>query len=326
MDRRSFIGKSAVSGLAASLALPQSGLAAPEERVVVITGAGSGFGFRMAETYARNGFRVVATLRDGDERNQEKKRALESLTNSGLNVIVDELDVLDTESHKSFIEELVVREKHIDIWVNNAGILPFCPIETTPPKLWELVMGTNVIGPMNLASEVLPYMRERRSGLLIQISSRVGRVTLPGLGVYSTSKFALETATETFHYEAKNSDVDFAIIQPSAFDTDINRNAVALFQNVTLPLLTEQKPQAGAYYREFLEELVNGFSHQPTRNPQEVADKALEIALADRNERNLRYPVGDFSELQDVQNMNEFTSHIQRSALNMSGKGDWYRD
>jgi NAD(P)-dependent dehydrogenase (short-subunit alcohol dehydrogenase family) len=168
-------------------------------------------------------------------------------------------------------------------------------------------------------------MRERGSGLVIAVSSRVGRVIIPGLGLYCTSKFALETAMESMHYESTPQGIDFAILQPSAFDTDVNRNARRIYASLTRPAIEAQSPQGAAYHRAFLETLDRNFSGQPSRDPQEVAELALGMALTPRDQRVLRYPVGDERELGPVRTLNGQVASLQEGALRDSGYGNLYR-
>ena len=331
MDRRQFLDHAA-GALVASAISGQAGQASAQVRpsrpeVVLITGSSTGFGRRLALTYARAGYSVVATMREPRERNAGNRDALlESARTEGLRLRVEELDVTDSPQASAVVAGVLAREKRIDVLVNNAGIIVFTPSEIAPPELWDFQMRTNVYGPLDLTRIVLPSLRERGNGLVIMVSSRVGRVVIPGLGLYCASKFALETATEAMHYESTPQGVDFAIIQPSAFDTDVNRNARRIYANVTRPLIEERSPRGAAFHRSFLETLDRNFSGQPGRDPQEVADLALRITERPREERVLRYPVGDEREMGPVRTLNSQVATLQEGALREGGYGHLWRD
>jgi NAD(P)-dependent dehydrogenase (short-subunit alcohol dehydrogenase family) len=295
------------------------------QKVVLITGCSSGFGRHMALTYARAGFKTFASMRSPDLKNKIPANELQKIgTQEGLFLKVLKLDITSKEEASEAVELIIREEGRLDILVNNAGIFVYSPIEVIPPELWRYQMETNLYGPMSLVGLVMPHMRRQKSGLIIQVSSRVGRVTIPGIGLYCTSKFALESATECAHYEATLQGIDFALIQPTAFDTNINRNAKKIYSNVTLPLIQKERYEGQKFHQRFLEQLDNDFSGNPTRNPQEVADLALKIALSTRGERQLRYPLGDAHEVGPVKEMNKFTSQLQRNALQGRYR-DWFR-
>lgn len=330
MKRREFIENAVHVGAMAAVAawsLPGSvARAAPRDEVVLITGTSSGFGQRMALTFARAGYRTYATMREPRGRNAAKASYLsERARDENLALFVEELDVTASDQARALIETLIGREGRIDTLINNAGAFVYSPIEVAPPELWDYQMRVNVFGPMDLVGLVMPHMRARGSGLVIQMSSRVGRVLVPGISLYATSKFALEAATEAAHYESTPFGIDFAIVQPTAFDTDINRNARRIFREISLPLIHRLRPQGASAHKRMIDKLDSDFSGQPTRNPQEVAELALAIARMPRAERVLRYPVGDDRELAAVRSVNAFTARLQAQVLNEAGYGGLYR-
>ena len=331
MDRREFLDRSSGAVIASALAFQAAGNVYAQgiarEEVVLITGTSTGMGRLMALTFARAGFVVVATMREASGRNAGNRDSLVELArNESLRLRVEELDVTNSKQASAVVAGVLAREKRIDILVNNAGVIVYTPTEIAPPQLWDFQMRTNVYGPLDITRLVMPAMRERGRGLVFMVSSRVGRVIIPGLGLYCTSKFALETATEAMHYESTPQGIDFAIIQPSAFDTEVNRNARRIYASVTRPLLDSQSPRGAAFHRTFLETLDRNFNGQPNRNPQEVADLALRVALRDRDQRVLRYPIGDERELGPVRTLNSQVATLQEGALRDSGYGNLWRD
>ena len=148
---------------------------------------------------------------------------------------------------------------------------------------------------------------------------------IPGIGLYCASKIALESATEATYYETTGQGIDLALIEPTAFNTEINRNAVKICRTITLPALIRRRPEGEQHYRDFLRRLENAFSGNPTRDPQEVADLAIDIARTPSALRTLRYPVGDSSETVPVEATNEYLREQQRAALQQSGYSNLFR-
>ena len=328
MKRRDFIERTAtVSALtAASIAFPYRLFAQPRSEVVVITGSGSGFGKQMALTFARSVYRVLATMRDIVGRKQAAAEELrQTARREGLLLFVEQLDVTNDNECRDVISRIWSTTGRIDIFVNNAGVLVYTPTEIAPAALWQYQMNTNLHGPMNLVGFVQPLMRQSNKGLFIQISSRVGRAIIPGLGLYCTSKMAFESASEALYYEATPQNIDVAIIQLSAYASDINRNAGRIYNQITRPLLSQLRPTSAQYYEDFLNKLERDFSGNPQRNPQEVADLALNIARTPSQNRFLRYTVGDESELDAVDEINRFLSDKREAVLSDSGYRELYR-
>jgi len=329
MKRRTFI-KNTGKLMATGIVMPKSILAqinnSSEGKVVLITGTSSGFGYHMALTFARAGHNTYASMRNIKTKNKNvADQFLEIQKKEKLNLNLIELDVTKSKQCKEVIDHIISKENKIDILINNAGIFAYCPMEIVPKELWELQMRTNVFGPMELAGLVLPHMRENKSGLIIQVSSRVGRVVIPGISLYCSSKFALETATEGAHYEATSQGIDFAIIQPTAYKTKVNPNARKLYSEFTRPLIEVQRPQGTKFHEDFLNILNNDFSGIPTRNPQEIADLALKISQTPRDIRKLRYPMGDSWEVNPLKEINSQISNMQKSALRGRYE-NWYRN
>jgi NAD(P)-dependent dehydrogenase (short-subunit alcohol dehydrogenase family) len=330
MERRQFLEVSTGAALLSAAYSSTRAFGQQEQsnkEVVLITGTSSGFGRSMALTFARAGYSVIATMREPDQRNLKNKLFLLELARAeGLLLRVEELDVNSQAQTAALLDGIKNRENRIDILVNNAGIIVYTPTEIAPPSLWTYQMQTNLYAPLNLTRMVLPFMRDRGKGLVIMISSRVGRVVVPGLGLYCASKFALETATEAMHYETTPQGIDFAILQPSAFDTDVNRNARRIYSSFSRPILERESPRGTEFYSNFLNRLDRNFAGQPTRPPQELATLALQIANLSSRERTLRYPIGDSWEIDPVRTLNRQVSAMQEAALRSGGYGDLWRD
>jgi NAD(P)-dependent dehydrogenase (short-subunit alcohol dehydrogenase family) len=159
-------------------------------RTWLITGVSSGFGRALAEKVLSIGDRVVGTLRSDAARAEFEKLS----PGNAVGVILDVTHDSDIEPAVSAIESDV---GPIDVLVNNAGYGHEGTIEETSMEEYRAQFAVNVFGAVAMIKAVLPYMRERRKGHIINITSMGGIVTFPGLGVYHGSKFALEGISET---------------------------------------------------------------------------------------------------------------------------------
>jgi NAD(P)-dependent dehydrogenase (short-subunit alcohol dehydrogenase family) len=153
--------------------------------VALVTGCSSGFGFLLVEPLARAGFTVYATMRDPQTRNAGPAQALRALADQGLSVRVLPLDVTSDAQ----VDAAVARIEgdtggRIDLLVNNAGVMFGGVTEAFTPGEFDRQFQTNVIGLFRVTRAVLPAMRRQRSGLLVHISSIVGRIAPPFFGEF----------------------------------------------------------------------------------------------------------------------------------------------
>ncbi len=185
------------------------------QRIAVVTGSSSGFGKLTVEALAADGWRVFGTMRNSTTVNAAAAAALRAV---GAEVV--ELDVLSDASVDA-AATTILSSGTPDVLVNNAG-QTFCGLtEAFTPAAVERQFATNVFGPLRVNRAFLPAMRARRSGLVVYVSSAVGRIVLPFFGVYAASKVALEALAETTSYELAPSGVDVAIVEPGDYPTGI---------------------------------------------------------------------------------------------------------
>jgi len=187
------------------------------KKVVLITGTNSGFGYLAAKSSAAKDYTVYATIRDVNGRNAERASELAAIDN--INVV--ELDVTDTEGVKKVVNDIISKEGQLDVLVNNAGFYGGGLAETYEVDDLEKMFDVNVKGVWRVTKASLPQMRKQGQGLIINISSGLGRFSAPFMTVYNGTKFALEGLTEGLHYEVRPLGVDVALIQPGAFPTEI---------------------------------------------------------------------------------------------------------
>ena len=207
LNRRQLLGASVLAG--AALAMPAAaaaaqGTAAAEPdlsgKSVLITGTSSGFGYVGALHYARLGAKVIATMRDLPRPEAAELRRIAA--DEGLDLHVVELDVLSDESVAAGIAEGErIAGGKLDVLVNNAGIGISGPVEIQDMEAMRHIFGTNVEGYQRTARAALPKMRAAGSGLVVNVSSQLGRVIVPNIGLYSSTKFAVEALSEQMAYE-----------------------------------------------------------------------------------------------------------------------------
>ena len=181
----------------------------------VVTGSSTGIGYATALTLAEAGHSVVATMRDPDRcdlATVAKERDLD--------VEVVALDVVDDAAVADVFAE-VLAAGAVDVLVNNAGIGDGSVVEETDLEIFRQVMETNFFGALRCTKAVLPGMRERGSGWVVNVTSQGGRIALPGMGAYCGSKFALEAVSESLSIELEPFGVRVAIIEPGAIMTAI---------------------------------------------------------------------------------------------------------
>ncbi|MGG0717542.1 oxidoreductase [Robertmurraya massiliosenegalensis] len=179
-------------------------------RVVLITGASAGMGEAAAKLFYEKGYIVYAGAR--------RIEKMEHLQQLGINTRY--LDVTNTESIQSFVNEILQKEKRIDILINSAGYGSFGALEDVSPEEAKRQFDVNVFGAVNLTQLVLPTMREQRSGKIVNISSIGGQIYTPLGGWYYASKHALEAISDTLRLEMKPFGVDVIIIEPGGTATE----------------------------------------------------------------------------------------------------------
>jgi NAD(P)-dependent dehydrogenase (short-subunit alcohol dehydrogenase family) len=244
---------------------------------VLITGSNSGFGLLAAETFARAGHTVHASLR-----NRGKGAALEALKAQGLPVHLVTLDVTDEASAKVAVAEASAAAP-IDVLVNNAGFEVSGAVEHLSDASLKRQFDTNVLGVVRMVRHVVPAMRERRSGTIINVSSVAGLIAAPFTGAYSASKHAVEAFSEAMWFELRPFDVRVVLIEPGGFQTNFGDNVIVE------PSWDERSPYRSVAER--FSKAMEGFRAGPPQNPQEVAD--LIVAAATAEDPKLRYLAGD---------------------------------
>jgi NAD(P)-dependent dehydrogenase (short-subunit alcohol dehydrogenase family) len=188
-------------------------------KTVLITGGSRGLGLVMAREFAREGARLVLCARD----ETELHRARTDL--EGFDVMTVPCDVTDKQAVTEMIERVNARFGGVDVLVNNAGVIQVGPIEVMTPEDFEITMQAHFWGPLNTILAVLPSMRAKKSGRIVNISSVGGKVSVPHLVPYSASKFALVGLSKGLRTELMKDGIKVTTVCPGLMRTGSPRNA-----------------------------------------------------------------------------------------------------
>ncbi|MCW3080939.1 SDR family oxidoreductase [Segetibacter sp.] len=201
--------------------------------VILITGCSTGIGFATAEALARNGNMVYATMRT--PANCPQIRQLVDAEKLPIKILP--LDVLDDQSVQNAVNKVISDEGVIDVLINNAGVGSFGSVEELSIEMIRKDMETNYFGTVRCIKAVLPIMRERRSGSIINVTSVAGKVYSNFHGAYSASKAAVEAFSESLAQEMKPFNVKVAVVEPGIIETPIFRKVNAYPQKMLYPNL-----------------------------------------------------------------------------------------
>ena len=196
---------------------------------ILITGTSTGIGRATAELLARNKYTVYATMR-APERNPYLRQLAAS---ENLPLTVLPLDVNDDASVASAMEHILSKEKQLDVLINNAGIGAFGAVEELSMETIEQDMQTNYFGTVRCIKAVLPAMRERQAGCIINVTSIAGKLYSNFHSGYSASKAAVEAFSESLAQEVKPFKVQVAIVEPGVIDTPIFAKSNEMIRNKT---------------------------------------------------------------------------------------------
>jgi len=241
--------------------------------IALVTGSSSGIGLATVVTLARGGHTVIATMRNVDGAGELRKIAAAER----LPVTVAALDVNDDASVKAAFEKATAEHGRIDVLVNNAGIAGGGSVEEASIEVFHQLMETNFFGALRCIKAVLPGMRERRAGCIVNVTSVAGRVAFAAQAPYAASKWALEALSESLAQEMKAFNVRVAIVEPGVIATPIFGKARPAVKDSPYP------------HSRRLRAMFAASLTKPT-SPYVVGEQIGQIV--DGDSWQLRYPVG----------------------------------
>ncbi|RQO75516.1 short-chain dehydrogenase/reductase [Pedobacter sp. KBW06] len=243
-------------------------------KVILITGASRGFGKIWAEAFLKRGDKVVATGRS--------IAALQDLVDEyGDQVLPLQLDVNDPEASFGAVNKAKEHFGRIDVLINNAGYGLFGTVEETSEEEARSQMETNFFGVLWLTQAVLPVMRAQNSGHIIQVSSYLGLIAVPVLGIYNASKFAVEGLTETLASEVKAFGINVSLVEPNGYATSWSGESAAQAKSMEIYNPVKEAFQQAAS--------TPGFFGQPEATAEAI------LKLVDATNPPLRLLLGSFA-------------------------------
>ena len=192
-----------------------------KDKTVLITGGSRGLGLVMAREFAREGARLVLCARD----EQELDQARLDLEKFGAEVMTARCDVTNRHDVMAMVANVYTQLGSIDVLVNNAGVIQVGPLEVMTHEDFELAMQAHFWGPLNTIMAVLPSMREKKAGRIVNISSIGGKVSVPHMIPYSASKFALVGLSKGLRAELMKDGIKVTTVCPGLMRTGSPRNA-----------------------------------------------------------------------------------------------------
>ncbi|MBL8510924.1 MAG: SDR family oxidoreductase, partial [Betaproteobacteria bacterium] len=187
-------------------------------QTVLITGVSGGFGRLTALTLLSQGHRVIGTLRDPQGRNAQHVQSLQAA-----GAVIVEMDVAHDQSVEAGVSKaLEVSGGKIDVVINNAGLGVHGLQECFTGQDWQRLFDINVFGVARVNRAVLPTMRRQGAGLLIHVSSLLGRIVIPFYGPYNASKWALEAMAENYRAELAPFGIDSVVVEPGGYNTEFS--------------------------------------------------------------------------------------------------------
>ncbi len=280
---------------------------------ILITGASSGFGALIVGDLIKAGHRVAGSVRDPEGRNA---KAVQDLHDLGAEVV--EIDVTDDVSVEKGVAEAQDALGSIDVLINNAGVGAHGLQENFSADDFHRLFDINVFGVQRMIRAVLPAMRARGSGLILNVSSLLGRVVLPFYGPYNATKWAVEALSENYRVELSQFGVDVAIIEPGGFPTSFLGNLIS-------PTSRDRDAGYGdmaAAPKAALDGFSEFLSANPQQSPKLVADAVVSVVNATPGTRPFRTEVDTVGMGDLVKPMNDQLAQVTEGLFTNFGMAD----
>lgn len=280
---------------------------------VIITGANGGFGALTVKTLLTKGHSVVATMRNPEGKNKEAAQEL-----AGLGAHIVSLDVTNEQSVNEGIAEAIQLLDGLDVVINNAGIGVLGIQEQFTTEDFQRLFEVNVFGVQRVNRAALPHLRSQGTGLLIHVSSLLGRITFPFYGPYNASKWALEALAENYRIELSGFGVDSVIVEPGGYPT-------GFFNSLMQPSDRSQDAGYGDMIhapKQAFESFEGALASNPAQDPQNVADAIADLIETPAGSRPARTTVDNMGMGDHIAPYNQQLAQIHEGLFNAFGMGE----
>lgn len=250
-----------------------------DKKKIMITGAGGGFGLLITKALLEAGHTVVGTMRDVSGRNKDNTTKLKAV---GATVL--EMDVTSDASVEKGVATAIQEVSGLDVLINNAGVGVLGVQETFTASDLQKLFDINVFGVHRVTRAVMPHMRGKKIGLVINISSLLGRIAVPFYGPYNASKWALEALSENYRIESSQAGVDVCIVEPGGYPTSFIDNLVRPSDKERISALKEMSETAEGFLKGFEQALAGN----PAQDPKNVATAIANLVAAAPGTRPFR--------------------------------------
>lgn len=280
---------------------------------VFITGANGGFGALTVKTLLSQGHSVVATIRNAESKN---KATADELSALGAKIV--SVDVTDEDSVNAGVAKAIELLGGLDVVINNAGVGVLGLQEQFSIDDFKRLFDINVFGVQRVNRAILPHFRKQGSGLLIHISSLLGRIAIPFYGPYNASKWALEALAENYRVELSGFGVDSCIVEPGGYPT-------GFMNSLMRPSDHSQDASYGEMAQapdQMFENFEGALASNPAQNPQDVADAIAKLINTPAGQRPIRTVVDKMEMGTHIEPYNNQLAQIHGGIYAAFGMGD----
>ncbi len=207
-------------------------------KVAIVTGAGQGLGAQYAKDFAADGAQVIAV----DMNPETLKNVKADIEGNGGKVDTYVLDITDYDGVVATVDEVAAKYGSVDILINNAAVHRAIEVADTSKADWDLQINVDLNGSFYCTRAVLPYMKEKKYGKIINISSASAKVFFPGFGAYAAAKGGLVSFTKTLSEEVKFENINVNAVYLGMINTEYTRARMAEHESVTIPLEEMMQP------------------------------------------------------------------------------------
>jgi len=266
-----------------------------KNKIWLITGISSGLGKALAESVIQKGDFVIGTFRKQfqvDEFN-------EKYSNNAFSIL---LDITDEESIKRNVKQLIAKFGRIDVLVNNAGVGFVGAIEETSMEEVRKVFEANFFGTLKLTQAILPYMRNKKNGHIVQISSHGGIKAFAGFGIYNASKFALEGFSEALVQEVEPLGIKVTIVEPGPFRTNFAGKGLG----EAVKIIEDYSETAGVFRTK-----LKGVDGKQEGHPVKASKAIIDLVYSENP--TLRLPLGKVPLMTIVMKLDSVKSDLEKN-------------